>query len=189
MIKNVYNILFRLYNAVYKQNTIEKLTKVCILPFPKKGDLGISKNYKGISLPATTEKVYDELVHNRIQSEIKIILRKKQNGLRRNRFTIPQILTIRWMIEGLRAKNIEATLIYVVFFKTFDSIQREVGANTTSIWSSQRNCYRYNDVLQKHESCGSLTWWRHRLLRYYLWSLARSYIRTIFVCLDNALWR
>ena len=26
------------------------------------------------------------------------------------------------------------------------------GANTSSIWSSQRNCYRYNDDLQKYES-------------------------------------
>ena len=44
-----------------------------------------------------------------------------------------------------------------------------------------KNCYHYNDALQKHESNGSLTWWRHRLLQNHHWSLARRYISTIFV--------
>ena len=39
----------------------------------------------------------------------------------------------------------------VDYFKAFDSIKRKGGANTTSIWSPQRNCYRNNDDLQKHE--------------------------------------
>ena len=42
------NLLLRYYNSIYKQNTIERWTKGCILPFPKKGDLGIAKNYWGI---------------------------------------------------------------------------------------------------------------------------------------------
>ena len=37
-------------NAVYNQNTIDRWKKGCILPFPKKGDLGIAKNYRGITL-------------------------------------------------------------------------------------------------------------------------------------------
>ena len=39
------NILLRQCNAVYNQNRIERWMKGCILPFPKKGDLGLSKNY------------------------------------------------------------------------------------------------------------------------------------------------
>ena len=39
------DILLRHCNAVYNQNIIDKWTKRCILPFPKKGDLGIVKNY------------------------------------------------------------------------------------------------------------------------------------------------
>ena len=37
-------------NAVYSQKTIDRWTKRCILPFPKKGDLGLAKNYRGITL-------------------------------------------------------------------------------------------------------------------------------------------
>ena len=38
------NILLRYSNAVYNQNTAERWTKGCVLPFSKKGNLGIAKN-------------------------------------------------------------------------------------------------------------------------------------------------
>ena len=47
-----------------------------------------------------------------------------QNGFRRNRSTTSQILTIRRILEGVRAKNLQATLIFVDFTKAFDSIHR-----------------------------------------------------------------
>ena len=49
--------------------TIEKCTKACILPFPKKGDLRITKNNWGITLTSIT---------------IEKILWKNQNGFQRN---------------------------------------------------------------------------------------------------------
>ena len=52
------------------------------------------------------------------------ILRKNQNGFRRNRFTTSQILTIRRILEGVRAKNLQVTLLFVDFTKAFDSIHR-----------------------------------------------------------------
>ena len=52
------------------------------------------------------------------------ILRKKQNGFRRNRSTTSQILTIRRILEDVRAKNLLATLLFVNFTKAFDSIHR-----------------------------------------------------------------
>ena len=45
-------------NAVYNQNTIDRWTKGCILPFPKKGYLGIAKNYWGITLTSIVAKIY-----------------------------------------------------------------------------------------------------------------------------------
>ena len=52
------------------------------------------------------------------------ILRKNQNGFRRNRSTTSQILTIRRILEGVQAKNLQATLLFVDFTKAFDSIHR-----------------------------------------------------------------
>ena len=44
------DILLRYNDAKHNQNTKDKLIKGCILPFIKKGDLRITKNYRGITL-------------------------------------------------------------------------------------------------------------------------------------------
>ena len=118
------DILLRHCNAVYNQNPIDRWMKGCILPFPKKGDLGLAKNYRGITLTSIAAKIYNALLRNRIEPQIDNILRKNQNGFRRNRSTTSQILTIRRILEGVRAKNLQATLIFVDFTKAFDSIHR-----------------------------------------------------------------
>ena len=118
------DILFRHCNAVYNQNPIDRCMNGCILPFPKKGDLRLAKNYRGITLISIAAKIYNALPRNRIEPKIDNILRKKQIGLRRNRSTTSQILTIRRILEGVRAKNLQATLIFVDLTKAFDSIHR-----------------------------------------------------------------
>ena len=106
------------------QNPIDRWMKGCILPFPKKGDLGLAKNYWGITLTSIVAKIYNALLRNRIEPKIDNILWKNQNGFRRNRSTTSQILTIRRILEGVRAKNLQATLLFVDFTKAFDSIYR-----------------------------------------------------------------
>ena len=98
--------------------------KGCILPFPKKGDLGLAKNYRGITLISIAAKIYNALLRNRIEPKIDNILRKKQNDFRRNRSTTSQILTIRRILEGVQAKNFQATLLFVYITKAFDPIHR-----------------------------------------------------------------
>ena len=70
------DILLRHCNAVYNQNSIDGWTKGCILPFPKKSDLGLAKNYRGITLSFIAAKIYNALRRNRIVPQIDKILRK-----------------------------------------------------------------------------------------------------------------
>ena len=58
-----------------------------------------------------------------MEPKIDNILRKNQNGFRRNRST-SQILTICRILEGVQAKYLQATLPFVDFTKAFDSIHR-----------------------------------------------------------------
>ena len=61
---------------------------------------------------------------NRIETKIEKIFKKNQNGFRRNRFTTSQILTIRRIMEVVSVKKHEATLLFIDFSWTFDSIRR-----------------------------------------------------------------
>ena len=99
--------------------------KGCILLFPKKRDLRLAKNYRGITLISIAAKIYNALLRNHIEPKIDNILRKNQNGFQRNRSTTSKILTICRILEGVRAKNLQATILFVNFTKVFDSIYRE----------------------------------------------------------------
>ena len=56
-----------------------------------------------------TTKIYNALLRNHIEPEIEKILRKNQNGFWRNQSRTSQILTIRRILQGVRAKNLKAT--------------------------------------------------------------------------------
>ena len=95
-----------------------------IIRTPKKGDLGIANNYRGITLTSIVDKIYNALLRNHIEPKVEKILRKNENSLWRKRSTTSQILTIRRILEGVRAKKLEATLLFVNFSKAFDFIRR-----------------------------------------------------------------
>ena len=95
-----------------------------IIPIPKKGDLSKPTNYRGISLTPIASKVYNKLLLNRLRPYVDPILRPNQNGFRQGRGTLSQILTIRRIIEGVKAKNLKAILTFVDFKKAFDSVDR-----------------------------------------------------------------
>ena len=95
-----------------------------IVPVPKKGDLSKPTNYRGISLTAIAAKIYNRMLLNRLRPHIDPLLRPNQNGFREGRGTVSQILTIRRIIEGVKAKNLKAVLTFIDFKKAFDSIDR-----------------------------------------------------------------
>ena len=87
-------------------------------------DFGLAKNYRGITLTSIAAKIYNALLRNRIEPKIDNILGKSQNGFRRNRSTTSQILTLRRILEGVQAKNLQVTILFVDFTKAFASIHK-----------------------------------------------------------------
>ena len=70
--------LLEFCNDVFSQKPIEYWTKGCILPFPKKGDLSVTDNYRGITLTCIAAKIYNTMIRERIQPAIDDILRPNQ---------------------------------------------------------------------------------------------------------------
>ena len=111
-------------NAVHNQIPIDRRMKGCILLFPKRDDLRLAKNYRGTPLISVAAKICNALLCNRIEPKIDNILRKNQNGFRRNRSTTSKILTVPRILERVGSKNLLATILFVNFTKAFDSIHR-----------------------------------------------------------------
>ena len=138
------------------------------LPFPYKDALGITKNYS-----------YFYLHGFEIASNLK--LRKNFGKIRMVfRETDPQHSNDS-SNHGISCKKsrgytIVCRFLHGIWFHT----QGKYGANTSSLWSPQRNYHSQNDTQSKYENQSTLTGWRHGL-RHCCWSSARRYISSISV--------
>ena len=134
--------LYNYFKYVLETNNI----LIKILPFRKKGDLGLAKNYRSITLTSIAATIYNALIRKRREPKIDNILRKNQNGFRRNRSTTSQILTIRRILEGVRAKKKptgDITICRLYQGLRFHS-QREDGTNQTGIRPTKKNKNKKN---------------------------------------------
>ena len=64
------------------------------------------------------------MILNRIRPEVEKILRINKNGFRPGRSTTSHILTLRRVIEGVKARNLTAVMTFVDFKKAFDTVHR-----------------------------------------------------------------
>ena len=118
-------ILLNLCNHTFSTLTPPKIWRTSqIIPVPKKGDLSLANNYRGISLMSIAAKIYNKLLLNRLIPVVEPILRKNQNGFRRGRSTLSQILCLRRLIEESNMSKIDLALVFVDFSKAFDSVDR-----------------------------------------------------------------
>ena len=109
-------------------------TTASIIPIPKKGDLSKPGNYRGISLAPVAAKIFNKLLLNRIYPHVDPLLRPNQNGFRRGRSTLPQILALRRIIEECKIGKESAAIVFVDFSKAFDSINREALFHILSLY-------------------------------------------------------
>ena len=97
-----------------------------IIPLPKKGDLSLMTNYRGISLMSIAAKVYNKILLNRIRPHVDPLLRSNQAGFRPGRSCAQQIHILRRVMEGFNEYHLPLTVTFVDFKKAFDSINRSV---------------------------------------------------------------
>lgn len=113
-------------NNTYVGNKPEAFSKSAIIPLPKKGDLSLPSNYRGITLSPIAAKIYNSMLLNRITPHLDPILRRNQNGFRKGRATTPQILALRRIIEEFKISQQKASIVFVDFSKAFDCVNRKV---------------------------------------------------------------
>ena len=72
----------------------KQLSILNIIPIPKKGDLRLCSNYRGISITSLVAKTYNRMILNSIRPHLDCHLRKNQNGFRSGRTITSQILAL-----------------------------------------------------------------------------------------------
>ena len=87
-----------------------------IIPGPKKGDLTLASNYRGIALMPIAAKIYNKLNLLRIAPALDPLLRKNQNGFRKGRLS-----GVSWK----KCVSLTKMPLFADFKKAFDSISRE----------------------------------------------------------------
>ena len=70
-------------------------------------------------------KAYNNMLLNRLVPFVEPVLRNNQNGFRRGRSTLSQILCLRRLIEESQKCKKDLALVFVDFSKAFDSVDRE----------------------------------------------------------------
>ena len=95
-----------------------------MVPIPKAGDLSKGGNYHRIALGSIGLKTHNKMILNRIRAEIDCKLRINQNGFRKGRTTISQILALGRIIEGAKEFNLKAIITFIDFSKAFDTIHK-----------------------------------------------------------------
>ena len=94
-----------------------------IIPVPKKGDLSIPDNYRGIALMSIVAKLYNRCLLNRLKISLDPLLRTSQNGFRTNRSTTQHILALKRIIEESQThKDTNLIAVFIDFSKAFDSV-------------------------------------------------------------------
>ena len=162
------DILLRHCNAVYNQNPIDRWMRGCILPFPKKGDLGLAKNYRGI-IP---------YIHSGQDIQCSTLqphgTQNWEHTLKKTNF---DYLSNSWRCtcKKPRGNNIICWLYQDLWLHS----QRKDGAKSTRLRPTKKNHYSHNDAIKKHKSKSPFSRWRHRLLQHCSRCTARRHISPI----------
>ena len=100
-----------------------------------------------------------------------------------------QILTIRRILEGVRAKNLQATLIFVDFTKAFDSIHRGKLEQILLAYGLPKETVAAITILYRNTKMKVHSPDGDRILRHFSRSTARRYTSPylFIICLDYVL--
>ena len=97
-----------------------------LVKLPKKGDLGICKNWRGIMLLSVPSKVFCRIILERLKHDLDRKLRCEQAEFRKNKSCTDHIAVLRIIIEQSTEWQTPLYTNFIDFEKTFDSVDRNV---------------------------------------------------------------
>ena len=96
-----------------KGQDVEDWKHAEVVPIPKKGDLQLCDNWRGISLLDVVGKVFARILQERLQVVAEKILPESQCGLRKGRGCVDMIYTARQLVEKSREHDSALFMLFV----------------------------------------------------------------------------
>ena len=93
---------------------------------PKKGDLSMATNYRGIMLLEAAYKVVAILLHERLLPIEENIEQESQCGFRPGRGTMDAIFTVKMAMKKRKEHGLETWIMFLDLVKAFDRVPREL---------------------------------------------------------------
>lgn len=97
-----------------------------LIILPKKGDLSLPKNYRGIMLLEITYKVIAIILHGRLLPIEEQLDHEQQCGFRPNRGCMDAIFTIKSALRKRREHGLESWVLFLDLVKAFDRVPRNL---------------------------------------------------------------
>ena len=115
--------LYKIFNQAWDEERVpEDWKRGIIVKLPKKGDLTICGNWRGINLLSVPGKIFCRVLLQRIRQGVDKRLREEQAGFRSGRSWADQIFVLRNIVEQSIEWNSSLYMNYIDFEKAFDSI-------------------------------------------------------------------
>lgn len=110
---------------VWREGEMPEVWRNAVLcPIPKKGDLSICDNYRGIALLDVTYKVLARVIRKRLNERLKGVIGEYQGGFREGRSTTDQIFTLNQIMKNSREQRLELCMLFIDFKQAYDSVDR-----------------------------------------------------------------
>jgi len=119
--------LLQLLNNIYRENRIpNEWRNAVITPIFKDGDRGESKNYRGISILNTCNKLYSKILNMKLQKYSEVFMTETQNEFLKGCSCMDPTFCLKSLIEKRREFNLETHLLIIDYKKAFNNIQRQI---------------------------------------------------------------
>jgi hypothetical protein len=126
-------ILLEIMQECWQKRTVPaEWLKLHTTALPKKGDLSLPGNWRGISMAESLSKLHTTILKHRLGGLYESIVPEYCNGFRRGRGRADCIFTVKGTLRKRKAKGLCSYIIYWDIKKCFDRIPREF------IWASMR---------------------------------------------------
>ena len=123
---NLLEHLVKLFHQVWRDGCVPQEWKdALIVPIPKKGDLSICDNWRGISLLDVGGKLFAKTIQSRLQDVAEEVLPDSQCGFRRGRGCVDMIFCVRQMIEKAVEHNTKIFMLFIDLRKAYDLVPRQ----------------------------------------------------------------